>query len=350
MMAADSPKDARKQLSVIVPTYEEAANVAPLCERLFAATRKAGLVVELLLVDDDSGAGTVATRAAVERMAELGYAIKLHVRQRHEGKGLSSAVLLGLRLAQYDTLLVMDADLQHEPESVPAVAAPVLDRTADFAVGSRNVAGAAVAEGWPLVRRVISSGATLLARPLTTCSDPMSGFFCLSREALARAEKVRPRRSARAAATCRFARAARPPTSERGVVALRRARAYHLALRRCRRAPLPPSGSRVEARRRASAPPRSCSAPPPAPRSPFLRLIPPPSPPAPPSPLAPPNLRPGRVTARACRPCPTRWATRLVSSSWSARNARPSSRYRSPSETGESTRAPLPRGRGLRAR
>lgn len=178
-------------LSIVVPTYEEAENVRSLCTRLFAATRAAGLNAELLLVDDDSGAGTLATCAAVDTLRAEGYDVRAHVRRRHEGKGLSSAVLLGLRLARHDVLLVMDADLQHEPESAPAVAAPVLNGAAEFAVGSRNVSGGKVADGWPLTRRLISNGATLLARPLTPCSDPMSGFFCLSRKTLRRAEKAR---------------------------------------------------------------------------------------------------------------------------------------------------------------
>lgn len=186
-----APARGGRALSVVVPTYEEAENVRPLCTRLFAAARAAQLDVELLLVDDDSGAGTLATCAAVEGLRREGFDVRVHVRRAHEGKGLSSAVLLGLQLARHDALLVMDADLQHEPESVPAVAAPVLDGRAEFAIGSRNVSGGKVADGWPLARRLISSGATLLARPLTASTDPMSGFFCLSRNTLRRAEKVR---------------------------------------------------------------------------------------------------------------------------------------------------------------
>lgn len=56
------------------------------------------------------------------------------------------------------------------PEDAPRVAAPVLSGEAEFTVGSRNVAGGTIA-GWTLKRRVISAGATLLARPLTSCSD-----------------------------------------------------------------------------------------------------------------------------------------------------------------------------------
>ena len=87
----------------------------------------------------------------------------------------------GFDKAKYGTLLCMDADLQHEPEAVPAVAEPVLSGAGDFSVGSRNVEGGKVA-GWTFFRKVVSSGATLLAAPLTTCTDPMSGFFCTRRE------------------------------------------------------------------------------------------------------------------------------------------------------------------------
>ncbi len=65
--------------------------------------------------------------------------MRIHVRRRGEGKGLSSAVLLGFDLAKHGVVLCMDADLQHEPESVPDVARPVLDKSAEFTVGSRHV-------------------------------------------------------------------------------------------------------------------------------------------------------------------------------------------------------------------
>jgi dolichol-phosphate mannosyltransferase len=97
-------------------------------------------------------------------------------------------VLLGFQLARHPFVLCMDADLQHEPESVPAVAAPVLRGDADFSVGSRHVGGGGLGFDWSLMRRAISAGATLLAWPLTSSTDPMSGFFCLSRETLSRGE------------------------------------------------------------------------------------------------------------------------------------------------------------------
>lgn len=79
----------------------------------------------------------------------------------------------------------MDADLQHEPESVPDVAAPVLGG-AEFSVGSRFVEGGSIGKDWPCHRRLISGVATMLAKPLAPTSDPMSGFFCLRKDVFQR--------------------------------------------------------------------------------------------------------------------------------------------------------------------
>jgi dolichol-phosphate mannosyltransferase len=177
-------------VSVIVPTYEEAMNIKPLCTRLDAAFKKAGYNYELLIMDDDSGKGTKDTIEVVKSLENI-YPIRIHVRKRHEGKGLSSAVVLGFSLAKYDTFLVMDADLQHEPEIAPSIAKPIIDGKADFSIGSRNAEGGKV-EDWPLHRKIISSGATALALPLASCSDPMSGFFSLKRETLKRAKTINP--------------------------------------------------------------------------------------------------------------------------------------------------------------
>lgn len=87
-----------------------------------------------------------------------------------------------MEMAKYDICLVMDADLQHDPVYIESIVVPVIEDRADFSVGSRNVSGGGIAGDWPLIRRVISKGATALAWPLTSSSDPMSGFFCMRRD------------------------------------------------------------------------------------------------------------------------------------------------------------------------
>mmetsp|Transcript_48326 Transcript_48326/g.154341 ORF Transcript_48326/g.154341 Transcript_48326/m.154341 type:complete len:286 (-) Transcript_48326:42-899(-) len=186
--AAAGDKGGKPQaLSVIVPTYNETENIRPLCERLFKAVKAAGLETELVIVDDES-AGSAETESIAKKLAEEGYTVRIHCRKRSEGRGLSSAVLLGFKMAAHPIVLCMDADLQHEPESVPDIARPVMEGAAEFSVGSRHVAGGGVGFEWSVLRRVVSRGATALAWPVAACSDPMSGFFCVSKEVLRRGE------------------------------------------------------------------------------------------------------------------------------------------------------------------
>merc|ERR1711907_914615 len=183
MAAAENEKE--MELSVVVPTYNETKNIRPLCERLFKACRAANITVDLWYMDDESS-GTPETEKIVEELRKEGFSASIHVRRKGEGRGLSSAVLLGFDRAKYDTMLCMDADLQHEPEAVPGVAAPVLNGDAEFSMGSRYVSGGGFGFEWSFIRRAISLGATALCKPLTSCTDPMSGFFCVNKATLAR--------------------------------------------------------------------------------------------------------------------------------------------------------------------
>jgi len=187
---ADNSKG-KKNLSVIVPAYNETENIRPLCERLFVALKDAGITGELLFMDDESS-GSDETVKIVEELKKEGHAVRIHARKKSEGRGLSSAVLLGFQMAVHSTMLCMDADLQHEPEAVPAVAGPVLDGDAEFTVGSRNVAGGGCGFEWSLFRRILSWGATLLAWPVAASTDPMSGFFCTTKAVLKRAKHINP--------------------------------------------------------------------------------------------------------------------------------------------------------------
>merc|ERR1712182_187397 len=70
------------------------------------------------------------------------------------------------------------------PESVYSVALPLIKKEAAMTVGSRYCEGGSVGFEWSLVRRVISQGATLLAIGVTNTSDPMSGFFTISKQSV----------------------------------------------------------------------------------------------------------------------------------------------------------------------
>jgi dolichol-phosphate mannosyltransferase len=161
-------------LSVVVPTYNEAGSVPKLAERLGAAL--AGREWELVIVDDGSPDGTADIAAA------LAPRIPVKVVRRAGKAGLASAVVAGFAAATGDVLVVMDADLSHPPELVPALA-DALERGADLAVGSRYVKGGGV-EDWPLKRRVVSRVACLMGNALVPVRDSTSGFFALKRSVI----------------------------------------------------------------------------------------------------------------------------------------------------------------------
>ncbi|HEV2250434.1 MAG TPA: polyprenol monophosphomannose synthase [Candidatus Limnocylindria bacterium] len=161
-------------LSVVVPTYNEAGSVTGLAERLHAAL--AGYLWELVIVDDGSPDGTADIAAA------LGPRIPVQVVRRAGKAGLASAVVAGFAAAHGDILVVMDADLSHPPETVPALVDAV-EHGADLAVGSRYVAGGGV-EDWPLTRRVVSRVACLMGHVLVPVHDATSGFFALRRSVI----------------------------------------------------------------------------------------------------------------------------------------------------------------------
>lgn len=165
------------QVSIIVPTLGEAENLPILVPRIAAAM--VGQSYEILVVDDNSPDRTPAVCAQLARLNPL----RLLLRTEPRG-GLSGAVLHGMAAAHGDVLVVMDADLQHPPERLPALIEPVEAGLADLAIGSRYIRGGTTHDGWGLHRLLNSRVATLLARPLVgPVRDPMSGFFAVSRAA-----------------------------------------------------------------------------------------------------------------------------------------------------------------------
>jgi len=163
-------------LSIIIPTYNEADNIVPLLAQVFQVLKDNDIDGEVIIVDDDSPDRTwdLAT-GYMDRYDDL------QVIRRTKDRGLSTAVLCGFGVASSPRILVMDADLSHPPSVIPKLY-KALDQ-ADVAVGSRYVKGGGV-KNWPLKRRIVSKGATLIARILTKVKDPMSGFFALRKEVL----------------------------------------------------------------------------------------------------------------------------------------------------------------------
>jgi dolichol-phosphate mannosyltransferase len=171
-------------ITVVVPTYKEAENIPHLVKRIAKVRQAQGWELDLLFMDDDSRDGS---DEAVRRLGLPWVSLVT----RTQDRGLSQSVLDGLRRAQGDVFVVMDADLSHPPEALPAMLERI-ERGHDFVVGSRFVAGGTTDDDWGLFRWLNSRVATLMAYPLTSIKDPMSGFFMLTRGTFERGKDFSP--------------------------------------------------------------------------------------------------------------------------------------------------------------
>ena len=129
-------------MSIVVPTYREAANISTLVERVQAGLAATGIEWESIFADDDSNDGSDRVVAALaERLP-----VRLVVR-RAPFRDLSRSVLLGIRSARFDRIVVMDADLSHPPERIVDLIR-ALDAGCEMALGSRYAPGGAVDRAW----------------------------------------------------------------------------------------------------------------------------------------------------------------------------------------------------------
>jgi dolichol-phosphate mannosyltransferase len=172
-------------LSIVVPTRDEAPNVAELLGRLGAAV--GGPATEILVVDDSDD----DTREAVRRAAwrARGSVVRCHHRLPGERVGgLGGAVVAGLRRATAPWVCVMDGDLQHPPGLVPRLTARAAAGDVDLVVASRYVPGGS-ASGLGTARAVgsrLGGAAARATLPLAlgAVTDPLSGFFLVRRDRL----------------------------------------------------------------------------------------------------------------------------------------------------------------------
>ncbi len=169
--------------SIIIPTYNERANIIGLVQLIRAVLD--AMPIEVIVVDDQSPDGTAET--VNEYAKEHSW---LNVIQRKGEKSLSGSVIDGLRQARGQVLCVLDADLSHDPALLPKMIMTVRQGT-ELVIGSRRVSGGG-AENWPWYRRGLSSMGNGLAQGLLRLSiaDTMSGYFAMDRHFY---EKVRDR-------------------------------------------------------------------------------------------------------------------------------------------------------------
>jgi dolichol-phosphate mannosyltransferase len=172
---------------VVLPTYNESENI----ERVLRRVRGALDGATVLVVDDGSPDGTADLAETIGK--ELG---GVEVMRREQKSGLGSAYRAGFRWGLdhgFDACVEMDADLQHEPEALPGLVAP-LAQGHEVVIGSRYVPGGSIPD-WTWHRRLLSRGGNLYASALLGLgvSDSTAGFRAYSASVLRRIDLDRIR-------------------------------------------------------------------------------------------------------------------------------------------------------------
>jgi len=167
---------ARPTLSVVVPTYREAANVPVLFERLKAALD--GLPWEMVVVDDDSPDGTADVAFGIAAQDP-----RMRCLKRVNRVGLAGAVIEGWLSSSADFVAVIDGDLQHDETILPKMYQALESGRYDLAIGTR-VPNEQVAGGLSPERQRLSDLGAWFFRLVAgvKVSDPMSGFFMTRRD------------------------------------------------------------------------------------------------------------------------------------------------------------------------
>jgi len=180
------------ELSVIIPTRNEAGNIEELVTLLEQSTQR--VPTELIFVDDSTDA-TPQVVSAVARRSRLAVSL-IHRPPELRADGLGGAVREGMRKAAGQWICIMDADLQHPPHLIPDLLDSAESGRADIVVASRYVESGD-ANGLGAVRGLTSRLCTAVTRllflsRLRNVKDPLSGYFLFRRDAVD-PEQLRPR-------------------------------------------------------------------------------------------------------------------------------------------------------------
>jgi dolichol-phosphate mannosyltransferase len=171
------PRSSSVRALVVLPTYNEVDNVGPLTEALLYHATEA----EILIIDDSSPDGTADRVQELQRSEP-----RIYLLRRLRKLGLGSAYLAGFEFGierGHAVLVMMDADLSHDPSHLPEM----LEASSDhpLVIGSRYVEGGGI-RNWPWHRRFLSDVANRYARTLLGLDvrDCTSGYRCYHRQAI----------------------------------------------------------------------------------------------------------------------------------------------------------------------
>lgn len=166
-------------ISIIIPTFNEKINVIKIADKVEAALDNK-YIYEIIFVDDSLD-DTLKYLDMVKKKYD-----NIKYKHRYGKRGLATAVISGIEMSRGETIIIMDADMQHPPELLPEIIKNI-EQGNDLVIPSRYLEGANE-EGLNIFRKIISHMASLIGKmflkEIRNINDPTSGFFAFKREIL----------------------------------------------------------------------------------------------------------------------------------------------------------------------
>ena len=172
-------------VSIVIPVYKEVENIKDVAQCIHKSLVDV-TDYEIIFVDDNSEDGSLQVCSDLRNL----YSVRMIIRT--DKRGLSSAVIDGIDQAKGKYIVVMDGDLSHPASAIPSMIKKLSSNEADFVLGSRYVGEGSIDKNWRIFRHLSSRFATLLALPLVSVRDPMSGFFSFKRDSLLESNLLSP--------------------------------------------------------------------------------------------------------------------------------------------------------------
>lgn len=170
-------------LSIILPTYNEAGNIIALINEVISVFEKEKIKGEIIVVDDDSPDGTasIVKQEYQPRKVTPCEAGDVKVIVRKKDRGLAKSILTGINKAREEIILVMDTDFNHDPKEIPQMVRRL--EVSDFVIGSRYIKGGGMENR---LRYWLSCLFNIYVRMIlgVPVHDNLSGFFAMRRKDL----------------------------------------------------------------------------------------------------------------------------------------------------------------------
>jgi dolichol-phosphate mannosyltransferase len=179
-MDDENIKNQPTDLTILLPTYNESSSIEKMLDAIKTII-PTNICTEVLVVDDDSPDGTSNTVNSYIKKSDGAIRFRIHTRKNK--RGVASAIIDGISVAQGKFVLVMDSDFAHPPQLIQTMYEKLVNNECEIVVGSRYITGGKF-DDWPIHRKFMSRLASILPKFLLglNVKDPNSGFFVIKKD------------------------------------------------------------------------------------------------------------------------------------------------------------------------